>query len=171
MGRKPGKSQAFNSESVARAIFASKIPVLTGIGHEADFTIAEFVADLRASTPTHAARILSDPWREAASTLTTLHESLSVAMKQVLARAQDNLHEQTALLDEGVSEFLQRIKELLKNEAQKLALASPTNRLRQGYSITMDARTRKVVKKKSDVTSGQELATVVYQGEVISKVL
>ncbi len=92
-------------------------------------------------------------------------------MKQVLARAQDNLHEQTALLDEGVSEFLQRIKELLKNEAQKLALASPTNRLRQGYSITMDARTRKVVKKKSDVTSGQELATVVYQGEVISKVL
>lgn len=54
---------AFNSEGVAKSIFASKIPVLTGIGHENDTTIADLVADVRASTPTDAARILSDPWR------------------------------------------------------------------------------------------------------------
>ncbi|MDX9753683.1 MAG: exodeoxyribonuclease VII large subunit [bacterium] len=49
---------AFNEECVARAITASKIPVLTGIGHEIDFTIADFVADLRASTPTAAAQVI-----------------------------------------------------------------------------------------------------------------
>ncbi len=163
--------QAFNSEAVARAIFASKIPVLTGIGHEADFTIADFVSDLRASTPTHAARILSDPWREAAATLQNMSESLATSMKQTITRTKDDLATHESSLEEGLKDFFARIKDLLRNEAQKLALASPENRLRQGYSITRDASTRKVVKKKSDVSVGQELVTVVYQGEINSKVL
>lgn len=53
----------FNSEEVARAIFASKIPIITGIGHEDDETIADLVADVRASTPTHAAKILIENWK------------------------------------------------------------------------------------------------------------
>lgn len=163
--------QAFNSEAVARAIFASKIPVLTGIGHEADFTIADFVSDLRASTPTHAARILSDPWREAAATLQNISEVLATSMKQVIVRSKDDLNTQAASLEEGAQEFFARIKDLLRQEAQKLNLASPQNRLRQGYSITMEAATRKVVKKKLDVSVGQELVTVVYEGEFISKVV
>lgn len=61
--------QPFNCETIAKAIFSSKIPVITGIGHENDTTIADLVADLRASTPTHAARILSDPWRNAVNLL------------------------------------------------------------------------------------------------------
>ncbi len=52
----------FNSEQVARAIFGSKIPIICGIGHESDETIAGYAADLRASTPTHAAKILSENW-------------------------------------------------------------------------------------------------------------
>lgn len=61
--------QAFNSEEVARAIFASKIPIICGIGHESDFTIADLVADLRASTPTDAAKILTKNWEEAAKNI------------------------------------------------------------------------------------------------------
>lgn len=56
--------QAFNSEPVARAIAASRIPVLVGVGHENDITIADLVADMRASTPTDAGKILSQPWQE-----------------------------------------------------------------------------------------------------------
>src|SRR3989344_5209822 len=54
--------QAFNSELVARAIFASRIPIICGVGHERDVTIADFVADVRASTPTHAAKIIGESW-------------------------------------------------------------------------------------------------------------
>lgn len=57
--------QAFNSEEVAKAIFASKIPVVSGVGHENDVTIADLVADVRASTPTDAGKILSQDWHEA----------------------------------------------------------------------------------------------------------
>ncbi|MBI4990692.1 exodeoxyribonuclease VII large subunit [Candidatus Gottesmanbacteria bacterium] len=63
------KLQPFNSETIAKAIFSSKIPVITGIGHENDTTIADLVSDLRASTPTDAARILSDPWRNVVNLL------------------------------------------------------------------------------------------------------
>ena len=49
---------AFNEEKVARAIFASAIPIVSAVGHETDFTIADFVADVRASTPSHAAEIV-----------------------------------------------------------------------------------------------------------------
>ena len=54
----------FNSEEIVKTIFASKIPVITGIGHENDETLADYVADFRASTPTHAARVLADRWKE-----------------------------------------------------------------------------------------------------------
>lgn len=69
--------QPFNSEIIAKAIFSSKIPVITGIGHENDTTIADLVADLRASTPTHAARILSDPWRNVVNLLNQTEISIT----------------------------------------------------------------------------------------------
>lgn len=55
---------AFNDEKVARAIFASKLPVVSAVGHEVDFTIADFVADVRAPTPSAAAELLSRDWRQ-----------------------------------------------------------------------------------------------------------
>lgn len=69
--------QPFNCETIAKAIFSSKIPIISGIGHENDTTIADLVADIRASTPTHAARILSDPWRNAANLLNQTAKSIT----------------------------------------------------------------------------------------------
>lgn len=64
--------QAFNSEAVAKAIFSSKIPIINGVGHENDITIADLVADVRASTPTDAAKILSDPWKNGSKNLSII---------------------------------------------------------------------------------------------------
>jgi exodeoxyribonuclease VII large subunit len=67
--------QAFNTESVARAIAACPIPVISAVGHERDVTIADLVADVRASTPTDAARILSEDWRAAPRLLATSQQN------------------------------------------------------------------------------------------------
>src|SRR5664279_3852289 len=68
--------QAFNTLEVAKAIFSSKIPVMTAIGHENDFTIADFVADVRASVPTHAGKILGDPWEAAGEKIDTVEQNI-----------------------------------------------------------------------------------------------
>jgi len=73
--------QPFNSETIAKAIFGSKIPIITAIGHENDETIADLVADMYASTPTHAARILSDPWRQAEGLLSSYEGNIFTALR------------------------------------------------------------------------------------------
>jgi exodeoxyribonuclease VII large subunit len=86
---------AFNSEIVARAIFASKIPVVTGIGHETDSTIADFTADVRAPTPSAAAELVLPEKKQLARHITDLHFSLSTAITQKLAffhQKVDDLH-------------------------------------------------------------------------------
>ncbi len=162
--------QAFNSEAVARAIFASKIPVLTGIGHEKDFTIVDFVADARASTPTHAGRILGDPWSEVEVELEHAGQILAVALQHTAGRAKDAVDGVAKTLEEQRTQLFARFKDYLAGEEQKLNLASPLHRLRQGYSITMEALSRKVVRRVRDTYVNQELLTKVYDGEFVSKV-
>ncbi len=77
---------AFNSEKVARAIFASKIPVISAVGHEVDFTIADFVADLRAATPTAAAELVIKSREELREKLLSLEKTLSSSLEGLLNR-------------------------------------------------------------------------------------
>jgi len=69
--------QVFNTEAIARAIFSSKIPILSAVGHEKDVTIADCVADGRASTPTHAAQLLSEAWEEGSLLIHRFQENFS----------------------------------------------------------------------------------------------
>jgi exodeoxyribonuclease VII large subunit len=85
---------AFNEEIVARAISRSKVPVIAAVGHETDFTIAEFAADLRASTPSAAAEIVSAGWVALPSALAAETKHLQRAMSLILARAADRLGRQ-----------------------------------------------------------------------------
>ena len=75
---------AFNDESVARQIAASPAPIISGIGHETDTTIADFVADRRAATPTAAAELASAGWFDAANEVDALEDALQNAMRSVL---------------------------------------------------------------------------------------
>ncbi len=77
---------AFNEESVARAISACAVPLVCGVGHETDFTIADFVADARAATPTAAAELVSPNRRELAARLGVLHERIAVALVRGVER-------------------------------------------------------------------------------------
>jgi exodeoxyribonuclease VII large subunit len=86
---------AFNEEQVARAIFASAIPVVSAVGHETDFTIADFVADLRAPTPSAAAELVAAEASELRARLDDLRASLSRAMNYYLLRRRAELRELT----------------------------------------------------------------------------
>jgi exodeoxyribonuclease VII large subunit len=82
---------AFNEEIVARALAACPLPTISGIGHETDVTIADFVADLRAATPTAAAELATQGWYEATSELRELGDALSRAANYRLAIAQQSV--------------------------------------------------------------------------------
>jgi exodeoxyribonuclease VII large subunit len=84
---------AFNEEIVARAIFESKIPVISGVGHETDFTIADFVADVRASTPSAAAEIVVQTRREFDTHVASLRDALAEQMRYRILVSSRRVHE------------------------------------------------------------------------------
>jgi len=82
---------AFNSERVARAIAASRLPVVSAIGHETDFTIADFAADLRAPTPSAAAELITEAQHKIAEHLATQSHRLERAARFQLLQARQRL--------------------------------------------------------------------------------
>lgn len=110
--------QPYNHEAVAKAIFSSKIPILTGIGHENDETIADLVTDGRASTPTDAARVLSDPWRRASILLTNHQRLLTSALNQSCV----NLSSTIKRLEQGL-DF--NLRNALGKKSQRIAHFHP----------------------------------------------
>lgn len=102
----------FNEEIVARAIFASQLPVITGIGHEIDFTIADFVADLRGPTPSAAAELISQSSQELQAKLAKLESQLLQSIKVKLRHAQLSLSH--------LQKRLPHPQRWIQNQAQRL---------------------------------------------------
>jgi exodeoxyribonuclease VII large subunit len=105
---------AFNSERVARAIAASKLPVVSAVGHETDFTIADFVADLRAPTPSAAAELITEAQHTVAEYLDTITHRLERAVRYQILQARQHL---ARLL---ISRVEARVSSLLHRAAQRL---------------------------------------------------
>ena len=155
--------QAFNEESVARAIFSSKLPITSAIGHEIDFTIADFVADLRAPTPSAAAEQMSPDQAKYFDTFAAYRADLTSRLKTILLQAKKNLHwlaKQLKRPDRRLQEHAQNLDRLeiqmqlairnqitiqngeLKHLQQSMLSNSPINRVKilsiQLQKITKD---------------------------------
>lgn len=89
--------QAFNTIEIAKAIAGSKIPVMTAIGHEQDITIADLVADVRASVPTHAGKILGDPWRDADGLINSVDRNITSILRNKISEFNMQLSSYQAL--------------------------------------------------------------------------
>ncbi len=114
---------AFNDEGLARTVAASEIPVISAVGHETDFTICDFVADLRAPTPSAAAELVIHSKHELSDKLLTLHKRMAQAMNYKLLRANNALsnlaqHAVFARMQDTIARRQQRVDDLVFRLAQ-----------------------------------------------------
>lgn len=179
---------AFNDEGVARAIAASRHPVVSGVGHETDLTIADFVADLRAPTPSAAAEMVVPDQVDLRQRIAGRAARLRTDLKQRLGQAGRGLEQQQRALERlspqgRIDTARQRVDDLLRRaertlghrlalhrtalggaQARLLAL-SPLATLERGYAIVRQRDTGAIVRSVAQVQAGDELAIQVQDGE------
>jgi exodeoxyribonuclease VII large subunit len=183
---------AFNEEPVARAIYESKIPVVSAVGHEVDTTIADMVADLRAPTPTAAAELVvpelagmieqvedqrvrlfrglrhtTEIWRQRLESLG--HRLSGLGPLNQIRRENQRLDYMLERLQNAMRQRVGGGNNTVKGLAARLDALSPLRVLERGYSITRDAEGR-VIRSVSDVADGDEITTRLAEGEIKSKV-
>lgn len=183
---------AFNEEIVAEAIFAAKTPIISAVGHETDFTIADFVADMRASTPSAAAELavcdisvvenvieqynyrINNIFTREVEKYRQLVNNYELRIKYLNPVNQLNEKRQIA------AQYLDKLDNLMKNRltkyknnlslfASRLEGVSPVNRLGQGYSYTENAEGKNISSIK-DVAENDIIKTYVKDGVVSSRV-
>ncbi len=184
---------AFNEELVARAVYKSKIPVISAVGHEIDFTICDFVADLRAPTPSAAAELVVQEKEKIIHGLDALESRMTEAIMQKIRLGKmrfDGLAQSYAMRRPQVivERYLQDLDNLqlliskhfehqLKEKQGKLAQISarlvnlnPLAILSRGYSITYLTPEQKVVKTTQGLKQGDILETKLHKGVIISQI-
>jgi exodeoxyribonuclease VII large subunit len=175
----------FNDEMVARAIHASRIPIVSGVGHEIDFTIADLVADVRAPTPTAAADMVVRDKRELRDSLRGTEQRLIHLMKKrvegsrlllykevvELKEKRDFIVKYRMYLDELLNTLVHNFSTLftekrtkLQGCAQRLGDLNPDNILKRGYSITVKGETGAVIRDASQVAVNDQVSVRLYRG-------
>lgn len=173
---------SFNDEQVVRAIHASKIPTLVGIGHERDITLAEEAADVRGSTPTDCARRLvpdrSDVLRDLSYKTANIENALLENIRsgsEVIARAlrspaawlmrqKQELGETSSRCQANMRQWLRALSERYRTRIRLLASLDPKGVLSRGYAMLRDARGRAVT-TVSGLVANQTVTAVMRDGE------
>ncbi len=185
---------AFNEEIVARAIYRSKIPIISAVGHETDYTVADFVADLRAPTPSAAAELVVKNKEELTYRLKNyqiqltqnIHYKLNSVMElfsrikksSVFLNPFDFINrkqQEIDYLDEGLTD---KFKYLFVNKEkaftsllEKLNILNPLFVLARGYSITWKWPQNTILKNTKDVKINDKIKVKLEQGEIICKII
>jgi exodeoxyribonuclease VII large subunit len=157
---------AFNDEQVARAIAAATVPVVSAIGHETDFTIADFVADLRAPTPSAAAELVVPDTTALDAEIRHLLERAGRALKAQLWMAGADVDDRATRLRHAFARRLERAERRLGGAEARLATLSPHGVLARGYAVALDAETRTAIRSASATHPGQRLDLLFADGRV-----
>lgn len=184
---------AFNEEIVARAIFKSKIPVISAVGHETDFTLADFVADVRAATPSQAAELAVSSKEELKRNIDNLivrlvnsknhyfntkRNMLKMTIERFLKRNPRQLlndkKQELDLLREKLEKssrgVLEKKKLLFESNVEKMELLNPIRVMRRGYSIATDSD-GKVIKRIADVKVDNIINLMLADGRFRARVI
>jgi exodeoxyribonuclease VII large subunit len=149
---------AFNDERVARAIAACRVPVISAVGHETDVTIADFVADLRAPTPSAAAELVVQEKLHVVRTLGALYEGLKQAMAQRLARERqhvEGLARRRVLTD--ASRALRDLHRRLDDASTRLTLAARSRRQHAAHRVSLARNALRSLNPVARIASGASL--------------
>lgn len=183
---------AFNEEVVARAVFRSRIPVISAVGHETDFTICDFVADLRAPTPSAAAELAVPDFRDDFAFINGAVSLIENTLNKRIQNETDKLHLlkdklsllcPSNLIDERMNtvsllynDALNRINDKLNFETNRFSVAcakidslNPIKVLSRGYSIAM--KEDKIINSVNDVFCGDRITVKFSDGEKECEVL
>ena len=178
----------FNSEELAYAIYNSKIPVVSAVGHETDFTICDFVSDLRAPTPSAAAEVVFPSLDELTYKINTYEKRLRLALfgnlenkrKRLMKlkesyyfkRPKELINKLKIRCDMATRDLIRvndKIRNKKKNEfvnvVNKLDTLSPLKTLSRGYSVVL--KDDKVIKSEKDINVGEQFSVKMSDGEII----
>lgn len=182
----------FNEEIVARAIFESEIPIISAVGHETDFTIADFVADLRAPTPSAAAELAVPDIYELKQKISSYQNRYRLALKKkielmrlryekcmrsrVFTDPARNIKDKYIILDTYIKRMENQIKITQKEKktkfvelVSKLDTLSPLKTLTRGYCLT--EKDNKIVKSVKQLKKEDEVNLKFYDGDIIAKII
>ncbi len=183
---------AFNEECVARSIYASDIPVISAVGHETDFTIADFAADFRAETPTAAAQMAVPDTRELTEYIYSLGEEMRRNLRMVCESSRKNLEMlnprvfardlrgraalEQLTADNIAADMESRIRALTDSLKHRVELmhevvvsANPQSILNRGYSIVTDS-SGNIVKSADSLQTGQSIEIRLAEGKAYADV-
>ncbi len=161
---------AFNEEVVARAIYRSKIPVISAVGHEIDYTISDFVADMRAPTPSVAAEIVIAKKSELLERLKEIEQRFISFPSDIVKEYEQRLDEIEQGLALRYKHYVQLKEEGFRLLSEKLDILSPLSILNRGYSVTFLSSKGNIIKNKKDVKKGDVIETKVSDGNFLSVV-
>lgn len=180
----------FNTEEVARAIFASHVPVVTGVGHERDVTIVDMVADVRAATPSNAAELIFPDMRDILGQVSHMTEVQSHMLTNRIARDRARVQHITSVVDRWLQSLCDRVRIKVRDLAIKrdgiemqvsrqlesvvyarriLDSLHPKNVLRRGYSYTK-ANDGRIIANAAAASKETEITQVYYDGEVTMEI-
>ena len=176
---------SFNDESVVREIYSSSLPIISAVGHQTDITISDFVADLRAPTPTAAAEIISTSYEELLGNL----EDFKINLSNIIQNKIEQLNQRIDLLEKGLVSPIQKIasqndliqaltdrmqiiigarlkryQEQIKSYKQNLSHLNPNEILSRGYSIILN-QNKKIINNTSAVSVSDKIKIKFHKGD------
>ncbi len=160
---------AFNEEVVARAIANSKIPTVSAVGHEVDFTIADFVADLRAPTPSAAAEMITSDVRELIIQIESAVQEMGLTLIRRVDDYKNLFSMQIPMLNQNILNLVRHKNGLTHSYLAQLEALSPLKVFSRGYSVTQNSNGQ-VIKSIKQVKSGDLIKTRFQDGQITSKI-